>query len=152
MKNKLKRAVCLFGVFIASFLLTVTAFADNDFEVVNKSFIGLYKCLDTKNHPNSFIDARNDGYLQIKAYMDMDYYCHFSGFSTNWKISNSNPDNFWAKFDSVTRVHSDGSLVQPVSRLDNYIATGYVTIASLPSMKFIASKQSELIFMGTYSS
>lgn len=151
MKNKLIKAVCLFGVFIASFMLTVTAFAYNNSEMINTHYYGVYKCMDQDKFPESLINIREDGYLQIKAYMDLDYMSYFSGFSTNWAISNSGQDKLWAEFDSVTKVYRDGSLVKPLKRQDNYYATGGITIMDNLPFIVITSNQSDLAYISPLS-
>lgn len=146
MKNKVKQMVCVVCAFVLSFMLTVTALASDDFESANGNFIGKYVCTDTLNFPtNCNIEVWENGYLQIRVYMDMEWHNYFSGSSDKWKISNSSQQEFYALFDSVTKVYRDGTLVKPVTRVNSYTADGDVSISG--GKILISSHQSHQEFL-----
>lgn len=120
---------CMVCAFVLSFMLTVTALAGDDFDSANEKFIGRYNCTNTINFPEGcYIEARNDGYFQIRIYMDQSSHNYYSGVSTDWKISTSTQEKFYAYYNSVTKVKRDGTVVKPISRVDSFRKWKYIDV------------------------
>lgn len=125
MKDKIKKAVCLALVFITTFVLTVTAFAE--FQVENENFIGRYECVG--NNRIGYILA-NEGAetFDLHVYEDDNYHCFMSGSSDDGKISNSPYNHFYAYYKKVKRVQRDGSPAVGTQTVEDYEATGKVSV------------------------
>lgn len=131
-KGKAKQLFCMVCAFIASFLVTVTAFANDDYDSENKNFFGTYRC-NAISLSKSLITVRNDGYCDITAYWDLENKEFYSGRTSDFKISNS-PTNFFANYKTVKKVISNGTEVKDSKGnsiiIDGYVASGDVSIDS----------------------
>lgn len=127
-KGKAKQLFCMACAFVASFLVTVTAFAAVD--ISNDNFYGTYEYPNNSSHS---IENHDGEYVWLRIYRDDNYYGYFSGISYNFKISNSPPDEFYAECELVTQVNpSTGRPYSPLVRIDSYIATGDVSTEHYP--------------------
>ncbi|MDE6733472.1 MAG: hypothetical protein K2J77_11430 [Oscillospiraceae bacterium] len=141
-KGKAKQLFCMACAFVASFLVTVTAFATVDLS--NDNYIGTYNC---ESNSNSCIIVYDD-YVRVRTYKDNEYNTYYTGVSYNYIISNSSSDNFYADFASVAEVNgSNGRPYYPQIYRQNYIATGDVrhelNVFGQVKSVIIRSKQSE---------
>ena len=123
MRNKIKAAVCCVCVFVVTFMLTVTAFAD--YIVANGNFIGKYTATDGLIPGYILVNTDN---VQLFAYEDDDYLCFFTGTSDSAKLSNSPRYNFFADFERANRVTLDGSPAYGGGYVSGYHATGDIDI------------------------
>ncbi len=150
MKCKVKRMLCLVCVFVASFVLTVTAFAD--FIIYNENFIGKYKC-NSRLFPDSYVQVMNTGIFKLHAYYDDNrdgllYYSAFiSGSSQDGKISNSPPYNFYAYFENAYLVLRNGDLPTHITYIPDYQAIGDIDVEGKWKKISIISKQSDYSYI-----
>ena len=113
--------------FVASFLVTVTAFAAVNFDVVNKKQLGKYKCTAI-SLPYSYIKVYSDsngyGYCDLFAYWDNIEHQFYSGNSNvDFKLSVS-LSGFYAHGTKFTLVNREGKTIGSSGTVDDYVATG----------------------------
>lgn len=121
MRNFLKKAVIVTCVFVATFMLTVIAFAD--FDVQNDNYKGTY------------YSDRSDGTIKVTdrdfkiwIYFDHDNCCFLTGSTSDGKLSNSAPDHFNAIFEKAYKVFSDGTYPEQYLSIPWYKASGDVSV------------------------
>lgn len=124
MKNKLKKAVCLFGVFIASFMLTVTAFAtvDVDFDF----YIGKYIMVKNGTYYDGYVKVNDENDFVLFAYIDFDNMCYVSGKNGTGRIV-AGKKGFETYFERVVKCAADGTLPANPGYVPDFKATGAVT-------------------------
>lgn len=121
-KGKAKQLFCMVCAFVASFLMTVTAFAAVD--ISNENFYGVY---EYPNNSSQRIVNHDGEYIRLQIYRDDDNHGYFNGISYNFKISNSPGEQFYADCEHVTMVNpSNGSAYTPLVIIDDFRATGDV--------------------------
>lgn len=123
MKDKIKKAVCLGLVFITSFMLTVTAFADDTtgFDY----FVGHYSNVDGPG----YVSLSSDFLFSIVCYRDDNHGFYIGGSRGEGRLG-TGKKGFDAIFSKAIRTNADGSLpTNPSDRetIPNYNATGKVT-------------------------
>lgn len=126
-KGKAKQLFCIVCAFVASFLVTVTAFAAVDFDSKNDFQLGKYKCTAI-SLPNSYIKvyetSEGDGYCDLFAYWDNNDHQFYSGESnTDFRLSVS-PSRFYARGTKFTLVNRDGKALGAKGTVAEYTATG----------------------------
>lgn len=126
-KGKAKQFFCMACAFVASFLLTVTAFAAVNFDEVNDKQLGKYKCTAI-SLPNSYIKvyktSEGYGYCDLFAYWDKDDHQFYSGDSNkDFKLTVS-PSEFYAHGTEFTIVNRDGKALGKTGTVADYVATG----------------------------
>ena len=123
LNKKIKKAVCLLCVFVMTFLMTTTAFAD--FIVANSNFLGKYTCVG--NYTPGYIQV-SDGHIYLYVYMDDDRGIFVTVTSTEGKLSNSNR-NLYAIFGEVKKVQLNGSPAYGGGYIENYTVIGDVDVS-----------------------
>lgn len=141
-KGKAKQMFCMACVFVASFLVTVTAFAAVDLS--NDNFIGTY---EYENNPSQCIEVHDEGYVRLRIYRDDENNGYYSGVSYEYKLSATGSDQFYAKCEYVAKVNgANGRPYTPLIKIKDYIATGDINIKyglwGVPESITIKSKQS----------
>lgn len=122
-KGKAKQLFCMVCVFVASFLITVTAFAE---DISNSTFYGTYKY---PGNSSQCIENHDGEYVWLRIYRDDENHGYYSGVSYFFKISNAPPEHFYAECNSVLQVNpSNGRPYSPQVKIDNYTATGTIDI------------------------
>lgn len=126
-KGKAKQLFCMVCAFVASFLLTVTAFASVNFDEVNDNQLGKYKCTAI-SLPKSYIEVRKTsegyGYCDLFAYWDNNEHQFYSGkCNKDFKLSVS-PTQFYAHGTKLTLVNRDGEALGATGTVTDYEATG----------------------------
>lgn len=146
MKTKIKRLVCMTIAFVASFMVSVTAFAD--FIISNETYYGKYFA-DVKGSP--YIEVSENGYVRIFAYRDDAEKAFLRGISYD-VVLYVGSSGFVANFNSVVKTHYDGTIIdsdpleagiQP-DRILGYTASGKLN--SISGKITIISKQSGLYY------
>lgn len=126
-KGKAKQLFCMVCAFVASFFVTVTAFASVNFDSVNDNQLGKYKCTATslsKSYIEVYKDSEGNGYCDLFAYWDKNDHMFYSGKSNmDFKLSVS-PSEFYARGTKFTIVYSNGDPVGASGTVDEYSATG----------------------------
>lgn len=127
-KGKAKQLFCMVCAFAASFLVTVTAFSESTYGMVNSNWLGSYKC-SKSTLPGSKIIATDQDSCRIQAYFDSrpGFYGYFSGGTDNYSLAPATSPQFEAIFSSVNRVFSNGSPVTNNGTIviePEYTATG----------------------------
>lgn len=141
-KGKAKQLFCMVCAFVASFLVTVTAFATVDLS--NDNYIGTYNCA---SNSNSCIVVYDDHVL-VRTYKDAEFNKYYGGTTYNYMIGQTSPDDFYADFERVAEIDgSNGRPYYPQIYRQNFVATGDISIkhgfwGKIESIT-IKSKQSE---------
>lgn len=127
LKNKVKQLMCMVCVFVASFLVTVTAYAyiDVDYSIYG----GKYKSYDESAPGYISISEEN---IRLVVYRDDPHNCFVSGTTTVGYVLYSPPKDFYALFSSVIKVNTDGSIKDAdlgtsgiqIERIPDYEASG----------------------------
>lgn len=82
MKNKIKQMVCMICVFVVSFMLTATAFAESAFVIQNNNYFGYY---DAVNNSRGLVTVREE-FVKMGVYeYDEDLYMY--GTSTDGALT-----------------------------------------------------------------
>lgn len=147
-KGKAKQLFCMACVFVASFLVTVTAFAASTYGTVNPNWYGTYIC-SKPSLSSSKIIVKDVDNCDIVAYFDNrpQYRTYFSGNTDDYVLTPSAKPPFSANFDKVNQVSSSGNPVKQNGVI--VIENDYLTTGSVKSLgyKFICSDDSGLIYM-----
>lgn len=127
-KGKAKQLFCMACAFVASFLVTVTAFAASTYGIVNPSWLGTYKC-STPSLSGSKIIVHDKYSCRIQAYFDnrSQFRAYFSGETDSYTLEPASSPQFEAIFDKVNQVSSNGTPVTQNGTIvtePNYTATG----------------------------
>lgn len=134
--------MCIACAFVASFLLTVTAYSETlaDGDVVNSKFLGKY----TNDSDDGYIWAKEGNYLMIYTYKDDTRGCYVTGTLSTYQLKNGNM-GFYAYFPTVARVDKDGNVVTSDPTIGGYTASG--DVKNLFFSVKIASDQSSLTYV-----
>lgn len=146
-KGKAKQLFCMACAFVASFMVTVTAFASTYGEK-NKYWLGTYKC-STQSLSGSKIIAPDIYSCKIVAYYDNrpQYRTYFSGETGDYTLAPAASTQFEAIFATVNHVSSNGIPVTHNGTIvtePQYVATGKTLDVFI---KTINSNQSTLDYV-----
>lgn len=124
-KGKAKQLFCMACAFVASFLVTVTAFAESTYGMVNSNWLGSYKCSDS-SLPGSKIIARDQDSCRIQAYFDSrpEYYGYYTGETDCYSLAPLTSPNFEAIFEKAILGYSNGI---PVTNNGTIVTEPYYT-------------------------
>lgn len=128
-KGKAKQLFCMACAFVASFMVTVTAFAST-YGTVNSKWFGTYKC-STPYLSGSKIIARNYYDCDIIAYYDSrdEHKTYYSGHAEDYILSPEMSTQFWAVFTKANKVNSYGVPIKEngvIVTEPNYEASGKI--------------------------
>lgn len=124
MKRSIMKVVSIGLAFITSFLLTVTVYAAvaSEGDSTNGNYLGKY----INDSTIGYIWAK-EGNLTIFTYKDNNKNCYVTGTVSSYIIKPGTL-GFRADIPIAARVTSTGDTVMSNPRLDNYTASGDVTI------------------------
>lgn len=141
-KTKVKQWVCMVIAFVASFMVTVTAYASTDADTFD-FYVGKYYHKEPNGYGVGYVDVNKDSYFYLFAYADFIKSCFVSGEDGVGIISKI--DGFDARFDVVTKCRMDGSDPVNPGKILEYKATGDVNKGLIKAE--IISHQSQLTYV-----
>ncbi len=139
---KIKRMFCIACAFVASFLLTVTAYSETlaDGDIYNSRVMGKY----TNSINDGYIWAK-EGNIVIYTYKDTkDYNCYVTASYNVYTLGAS--EGLFVVFPIAAKVDANGNVLMNDPRIQDYIASGRVVVPVFGSVT-IYSNQSSLIYV-----
>lgn len=136
---KIIRMAAIACAFATSFLLTVTAYSAtlSGSDIPNPTYLGKY----TNNVNDGYIWAK-DGNVVIYTYQDDEHDCYVTGSRSVYTIGVV--EGFYVIFPYAAKVDVNGNVLMNDPRIQDYIASGRVTVKS--GVK-ISSDQSSLTYV-----
>ncbi len=144
MKTKIKQLVCMTIAFVASFMVSVTAFASTIPTASTNSTFPFYVGSYIKQNGSGHITLNSDDDFSLTIYRDDTKNCYVSG-RNGQGIIGIGARAFDVSFDSVTKCNADGTPPATPGKILGYEAVGKVAITNFK--KTIYPLQSDEVFV-----